>query len=292
MKPVASDQLSVKVTDIQAVMGECCYCDESRLMVAACMTCVHMPTACKGCLARFIDAEYAKPQIACPQCKVFGGGRLYNCVLLWCPRALQEVLTEEDIRHGIGEQRDNWEKTLPSKIHRAFDMVPCAAPDCGQQFMKEDIGDLSCFTCPSCSQTTCVECNTLVHPGRTCAENQAIKGTAAELGSDVQKCPKCKVQAVKDGDDCDRLNCLMCASAFCAKCSAPYDGKFGLRQTDNSAHEPACSNYREPEPGARPVHERRREEEKSKSRRKSESPPPTSKSVEVLWTMIAPDDVM
>jgi hypothetical protein len=107
-----------------------------------------------------------------------------------------------------------------------------------------------------------------------------------DLGLGVQICPSCRFRAVKDGDDCDRLWCTQCNAAFCAKCSAPYDGPFGLRQTDNSAHEPTCSNYFEPEKGNHPVYTLRRAAQ-DKSKTKSQSPPPPVQTV--LWTVIAED---
>ncbi len=171
-----------------------------------------------------------------------------------------------------------------------MDMVNCASVNCGNAYMMEDIGDCAFFHCAECKQSTCVECRTLVHPGRTCEENKAVAGDAdADLGSGVQKCPNplCGARALKreDGADCDRLICLQCGEAFCANCSVPYDGLFGLRQTDNSAHERSCCHYRDPEQGKQPVHVLRKAEAKPKS--KSRSPPPRAGIV--LWTAIADD---
>jgi hypothetical protein len=202
---------------------------------------------------------------------------------------LQAILDEQDIRRGIGCHLNNWEKRLLSKIERAFDMVPCAQPNCGASYMWDDIQG-HFFTCVSCGNSTCVDCQTLIHPGRTCAENRAIKGDdCAALGSDVQCCPTCKAPAVKDGNDCDRIICTECKSAFCAQCSAPYDGEYGIRRTDNSTHQPSCRNYRDPEEGRQPFYLlRQAAETKSKRRQKSESPPPTQK---FMWTVVSDDSI-
>ena len=206
------------------------------------------------------------------------------CVYLVFYTFCQAILHEQEIRHCIGEQRSNWEKRLSSKIQTSFDMIPCAFPNCGASYFREDIGDSVSFTCRECRQSTCVACQTLVHPGRTCTENMTMKDE--DLGLGVQRCPSCRSRAVKEGDECDRVLCLQCHAAFCAKCSAPYDGPFGLRQTDNSAHEPTCSNYFEPEKGKPPVYTLRRASQ-HKSNAKSESPPPSMRTV--LWTVIAED---
>ncbi len=158
--------------------------------------------------------------------------------------------------------------------------------------MKEDIGDRTSFLCQECHQSTCVECQTLVHPGRTCVENQAIGHITDDLGT-AAPCPKCKAPGMKEDEaDCDRLICTQCRppTPYCAICSAPYDGDFGIRKTDNSAHEPTCKNYRDPETGKPPAHTlRRAAEEKAKSKGKSTSPPPPTKAV--VWTVIYPDDI-
>ena len=259
------------------------------------MSCMHMPMICKECLGRTLDAKFLDvglQDIACPfgppKCKVCARCLVSTVFLL--QHARQVILDEEDIRHGICEQRGNWEKQQRSKIQITFNMIPCAAPDCGEGFFREDIGDRTTFTCQSCKQSTCIECNTLVHPGRSCEENQAIIcDAAAELGSDVKKCPQCGAKTCKGDDACDKLTCTMCSGSFCAKCSAPYFGKFGLRQTDNSAHEPTCSHYSDPDPGCTPIHVlRKAEEEKSKLRHKSESPPPPLKTF--FWTIITDAD--
>jgi hypothetical protein len=201
----------------------------------------------------------------------------------------QAILDEGETRQAIREQRDHWEKRLASKIQSQHSMIICAFPNCGNGYMPEDIGDRTSIFCDACKQSTCVACQTLVHPGRTCAENMAIKGdSAAELGSGVQRCPnpKCRALAVKkDEAACDRLTCSQCSEDFCANCSVPYNGIHGLRLTDNSAHEPTCPHYFPPETGKQPVYAlRKAAEAKSKSKSKSQSPPPPS---HILWTAIS-----
>jgi hypothetical protein len=223
--------------------------------------------------------------------------RVFRCCMCSnCKHALKVVLEEREIRQTIGEQRSNWEKRLVANFQASFDMVQCANPNCDGRYMKEDIGDCVSFLCVECKQSTCVECKTIVHPGRTCAENMAIRHTDDDLGSNAQKCPKCNTPGGKDVEDaCDRIICTQCdpggpGMAFCAKCAAPYDGPFGLRQTDNSAHEPFCNHYREPETGKPPVHTLRKDaESKAKSKINSGSPPPSTKTV--TWTVITRDDV-
>ena len=144
------------------------------------------------------------------------------------------------------------------------------------------------FLCDFCSQSTCVECHTLIHPGRTRSENMADV-----LGSDViSRCPKCRAPHVKDHEDGDdRIVCTQCRppTLYCAKCSAPYDGEFGIRKTDSSAHGPNCKHYRTPLEGKAPVYYLRMAAEASaKSRRQGSSPPRPSQVV--VWSIITADD--
>jgi hypothetical protein len=262
------------------------------------MRCMHNPQICNSCISQCVDAAFTTTisggvqDIQCPICKVCER-RPFSYVCVTCKHALKVALDEREIRQTIGKQRSNWEKRLVARFQASFDMVQCANPSCDGRYMKVDIGDCASFCCVECNQSTCVECNTIVHPGRTCEENMAIRHTDDDLGSDTQKCPKCKAPVVKDGEgDCDRVICTQCLPSipFCAKCAAPYDGQFGLRQTDNSAHEPFCKHYREPETGKPPVYTLRKDaESKTKSKKKSDSPPPPS--TRFLWTMITQDDV-
>lgn len=297
--PAKKDQISVRVRDVRAVTGECSVCNnEDEMLFALSMSCMHIPQICKMCASRCLDGAFVSTISAGMQditCPVPGCKVLQNypcCVFAICSHGWQVVLTEEEIRRSIGEQKSNWEKRLSARIQSSFDMVHCATPGCDGSYMKEDIQDRVSFLCHFCNQSTCVECNTLVHPGRTCSENMAVSQISDDLGSDVQKCPKCRAPAVKDGEgDCDRLICTQCKppTPFCAKCSAPYDGEFGIRKTDNSAHEPTCKHYSTPEEGKPPAYTLRRAAEASaKSKRQGASPPPPSKTF--VWSMITADD--
>jgi hypothetical protein len=297
--PAKKDQISVRVHDVRAVTGECSICsNEDEMLFALSMSCMHMPQMCKMCASRHLDGAFVRTLSAGMQdmiCPVLGCKVLQRypcCVFAMCNHAWQVVLTEEEIRRSIGDQKSNWEKRLSAGIQSSFDMVQCATPNCCGSYFKEDMRDRVSFLCVYCEQSTCVECLTLVHPGRTCSENMAVLQISDDLGSDVQKCPKCRAPAVKDGEgDCDRLICTQCKppTPFCAKCSAPYDGEFGIRKTDNSAHEPSCKHYSTPEEGKPPAYSLRRAAEASaKSRRQSSSPPRPSQVV--VWSIITADD--
>ena len=86
--------------------------------------------------------------------------------------------------------------------------------DYGQDcFADED----SFMACPKCGGRTCIECDTVLHSGVSCAEDAAQRAadelhSAQELAStqylseETKSCPGCGVHSVKVSG-CDHITC-------------------------------------------------------------------------------------
>ena len=186
--PAKKDQVSVRVHDVRAVTGECSICsNEDEMLFALSMSCMHMPQMCKMCASRHLDGAFVRTLCAGMQdmiCPVLGCKVLQRypcCVFAMCNHAWQVVLTEDEIRRSIGDQKSNWEIRLSAGIQSSFDMVRCATPNCCGFYFPDEIRDRVSFLCVYCEQSTCVECLTLVHPGRTCSENMAVLQISDDL---------------------------------------------------------------------------------------------------------------
>ena len=85
------------------------------------------------------------------------------------------------------------------------------------------------FNCPSCQQSTCINCDTPWHPGLSCVvkaliealEDERLREWMSEDAENRKMCPDCHVGIEKNGG-CPYVKCASCARSICWRCMETF----------------------------------------------------------------------
>ena len=85
------------------------------------------------------------------------------------------------------------------------------------------------FNCPSCQQSTCINCDMPWHPGLSCVvkalietlEDERLREWMSEDAENRKMCPECRVGIEKNGG-CANVLCVGCARSICWRCMETF----------------------------------------------------------------------
>ncbi|KAK4954286.1 hypothetical protein LTR10_007716 [Elasticomyces elasticus] len=138
----------------------------------------------------------------------------------------------------------------------------CPSAGCSYGYiLSKDEGNI--FNCQLCELMYCVDCEILMHSGRTCIEYQdeeaqkqreEAEETANTNWKEVntKPCPECHV-LIEKSTGCEHMTCFSCKFQFCWMCFAPYLGPEGIFRVGNHAHRNSCAFYFPVHPASRAV---------------------------------------
>jgi hypothetical protein len=142
--------------------------------------------------------------------------------------SIDDLVHENNLDSKFKLRIDNKKKNLFKSIYGVEIFTKCPKPNCpnGDGFPITEIltdilnGSIDIYTspihkCNLCDSVWCSKCGK-VHPGRLCADEE--NNDDVELGTDVKKCPNCKLPTIRD-EGCFHMNCLKCNVHWCWDCN-------------------------------------------------------------------------
>ena len=105
----------------------------------------------------------------------------------------------------------------------------CTTDGCPVVYEVPVEGEEHKFNCPSCKQSTCINCNTPWHPGLSCVvkalietlEDERLREWIMEDAENRKMCPECRVGIEKNGG-CANVQCAGCTRSICWRCMETF----------------------------------------------------------------------
>lgn len=188
-------------------------------------------TVCKACLERYIEVCVSNQNFDKIVCICNADG------------ACSAVLSYEEVkRYASAETFQRYDAgLLLQELAQDPDFCWCARPGCGSGQLHPPRQQEPIVQCHSCKFKTCFRHQRAWHEGFACHEYDAMlsaKNTLKRSNKQIRVCSRCH-QGVEKNGGCDHITCL-CGNEFCWHCSAPYEGRYGIRAIGSAGHKSTC----------------------------------------------------
>jgi len=188
-------------------MGYCSICDETAPLYR--LDCHH--EFCYSCCVDWARASLYSVPIPCPH---------RGCSIPISLHRLSKLFTRQDLELHI------YQITLHTLSLMSVKWCPLCS---GCSYYDQD-DDPNCLgECPYCRVNLCMQCDGIVHLGRSCEEELKSKTQEEQdnmtwKAQNTKKCPECKV-SIQKNEGCRHMTCKRCTHQFCWICLGKWAPK-------------------------------------------------------------------